>query len=254
MRKTKIFAVLIISALCILLMTALSVTVFAASPRVVDDADILNDTEQSTLNQRLDSLSGSLGLDIVIVTVDSLDGKSVKLYADDYYDDNGYGAGDSDSGILLLVCMGTREYAISTCGDAMDIFGESDLDSLEYAFADLLSYGDYYEAFDAFADKCEYIVKYDKRLSPIWIVISLTVGAVIAGIVIWSMVSKHKNVKMQRSAESYMLRNTFHIDRSRDVFLYSHVTRRLKPQNNSSSGGSSRSSSGRSHGGRSGRF
>ncbi len=254
MKKVKVFAGIIIAAICLSLTLALTLTVFASSLRVVDDADILSETEESELRQKLDSLSEALGTDIVVVTVSSIGDKDVKLYADDYYDDNGYGLGESYSGILLLVSLESREYAISTYGDAMDIFGESDLDSLEYAFVGLLSDGEYYEAFDTFANECEHIIKYDKRLSPIWIFISLLVGGAVGGIVVWNMVSKHKNVKMQRSAESYMLRHTFRLDRSRDVFLYSHVTRRLKPQNNSSSGGSSRSSSGRSHGGRSGSF
>lgn len=46
---------------------------------------------------------------MIIVTVDSLNGKTVEEYADDYYDDNGYGYGENNSGILFLVAMDDRE-------------------------------------------------------------------------------------------------------------------------------------------------
>ncbi len=255
MRNVKFFVSLLTFALIILIISSFILSASAAMPRVVDGDDLLTDEEESVLLRKLDYLSEEYRQDIVIVTVKSLGGKSSKLYADDFFDDNGYGYGESRSGILLLVCLSTRDYAISTSGDAMDIFGESDLDGLEDAFVSYLSSGDYFEAFNAFADECEYIIKYDKRLSPGWILAALAFGLVTAVIVISSMCKKHKNVKSQRAANNYILRNSFNLKRSRDVFLYSTVTRRVKPQNDSSgSSGRSRSSSGRSHGGRSGKF
>lgn len=63
-------------------------------PRLVDDADILTDSEEKELNQQLDTVSEEQECDVIIVTVDSLNGKTVEEYADDYYDDNGYGYGE----------------------------------------------------------------------------------------------------------------------------------------------------------------
>ena len=77
-------------------------------PRLVDDADILTDSEEKELNQQLDTVSEEQECDVIIVTVDSLNGKTVEEYADDYYDDNGYGYGENDSGILFLVAMDDR--------------------------------------------------------------------------------------------------------------------------------------------------
>ncbi len=249
-----LFKIIPVIIAAVLIFGALSA--YAASPRVVDEADILTELEEERLEAKLDELSEKYSQDIVVVTVMGLGGKDVKLYADDYFDDNGYGYGDTYTGILLLVDMVSRQYAISTCGDAIEIFGESDLDSLEDAFLYDLSNGYYYDAFDAFADECAYIIKYDKRLEPIWLIITLIVGAVIAFLTVNSMTSKHKNVKPQPSANRYMMRNTFRVDRSRDVYLYSHVTRVRRPRDNGGGGSSGRSvsSSGRSHGGRSGSF
>ena len=60
-------------------------------PRLADDADLLTDSEEKELNQQLDTVSEEQECDVIVVTVDSLNGKTVEEYADDYYDDNGYG-------------------------------------------------------------------------------------------------------------------------------------------------------------------
>ncbi len=252
MKNIKKFSFTIILALCLCLPLSLSASAEPSRPRVVDGAALLTNSESIELTEKLDRISLEYHLDVAVVTTYSLNGKSAVTYAMDFYEEAGYGQGDGFSGIMLLVAMEFSDYYILTSGDAMDIFSEGDLDSLEDAFLDSLSAGEYLEAFDAFAGECEYIIKYDGRLTPIWILISLIVGAVVAGLIIWNMLSKHKNVKAQKTANSYMRNDTFRLDRSRDIYLYSHVTRVLKPQNNSSSG--SRSSSGRSYGGRGGKF
>ena len=62
--------------------------VFAAedAPRLVDGADLLTDSEETALRDKLDEISERPQVDMVIVTTDSLEGKSPKEFADDYYD------------------------------------------------------------------------------------------------------------------------------------------------------------------------
>ena len=57
--------------------------------------------------------------DVIVVTVASLDGKTAESYADDYFDFNGYGLGQDRDGILLLLSMEDRDWAISTHGFAL---------------------------------------------------------------------------------------------------------------------------------------
>ncbi len=255
-KNWKIFA----AAITVALIFALPLSASADSDRVVDNLDLLTSDDEDVLETKLDTLSEELGHDIAVVTTGSLDGKNIKLYADDYYDFNGYGMGDDDSGILLVVYINAenksdRQWAFTLYGRADDIFTESDMTALTNAFLDDLSDGYYFDAFDAYAEKCEDIIINDNKVSPVAAAFVLILGAAVGGIVVWAMCSKYKSVRSQRSANSYMRRDSFHVDRSRDVYLYSHVTRRVKPQNNgSSSSGRSTGSSGRSHGGRSGRF
>jgi len=62
--------------------------------------------------------------------------------------------------------------------------------------------------------------------------------------------------KPMHSAEDYLTEGTYRLTRSQDLFLYSNLTKTPRPQQNTSGSGSGthRSSSGRSHGGRGGKF
>ncbi len=251
LKKLSLILVLLLSLSALFMIWA---SAESDAPKLIDRAELLSEAEGEGLEKKLDALSVKYGHDIIVITEDYPYTADTALYARDLYEEMGYGQGEDLSGILLYIYFDTfgGGYELVTSGSARDIF-DDELDALSEVFVDMLSDGDYYKAFEAFADECEYLIKYEDILPPIWIFISLIVGAVIGGIVIWSMTSKHKGVKMQKSANNYLMRSTFRLDRSRDVYLYSLVTRTVKPQNNSSSGGG-RSSSGRSYGGKSGRF
>lgn len=271
--------------LCLLLIGSLTISVFASdAPKVVDNAGLLTSEEITNLTARANDTIEQCQMDVVIVTVDSLDGKTVQEYADDYYDDNGYGYGDDYSGILFLIAMDTREWYMSTCGEAIYIFTDYGLDRLGEEVVPYLSSGSYFEAFDTwlyrlpqyceeyrngspvdgYVQPDEYypeygdeIVYYEPEYEPNHLV-SLLIGAVVALVVILIMRSQMNTAKQQKHAVGYMKDGSYHLRTCRDLYLYSRVTKTPKPQNNGGSrgGGSSvhRSSGGRSHGGRGGRF
>ena len=64
-------------------------------PRVVDEADLLTDTEESELLAQVDEISERQQVDVAVVTVNSLEGKDIQDYTADYYDYNGYGMGEN---------------------------------------------------------------------------------------------------------------------------------------------------------------
>ena len=120
-------------------------------PRVVDDANLLTDSEEKQLLSKLDEISQRQKVDVVVVTVDSLGGKSAMAYADDFYDYNGYGFGTSHDGVLLLVAMGTRDYWISTTGYGIKAFTDKGIDYISDKFVSYLSDAEYAKAFDTYA-------------------------------------------------------------------------------------------------------
>lgn len=233
---------------CLFLILALAGTVSAAPDRMDDSAELLTFAQEASIEQQLNEVSQEYGVDVVIVTMDSLGGKSAQAYADDYYDNGGYG----EDGVLLLVSMGYRDWSVSTSGKCIRAFGDSELDAIEEDVIPCLSRGDYDEAFSRFAQLCGSTMKaYEAGPSGVAIVICIAVGVIVAFIATGAMKGQLKSVRAQADARSYITPGSLQLTKHLDLFLYRNISRRAKPQNSS---GSHRSSSGRSHGGRSGKF
>ena len=228
---------LILSTMCVM-------PVFAQNEMaayVVDDAGLLTDSEENSLNETLKEISNRQNCQVVVVTTNSLDGKSAEAYAGDYYDYNGYGK----DGILLLVSMEDRDYGISTCGYATEAFST------------------YAKQCDKFLTQAKEGAAYDSSnmphepLSSMWILISFVAGLVIALIIVACMIAKLKSVHMQAAAGNYVKDGSVDISEMRDLYLYSNITKRARPKNDNNNGGGSSthiSSSGETHGGTSGKF
>ena len=279
MLKRKIIPVFLASVLAVSGTTGFSVGVFsenvyaseeANTQRLADFADLLDADQKEELEVKLDQISENYDCDVVVDIEESIDGMDPTAYADDFFDYNDYGMGNDKSGILFMLTMSERKWAISTHGEAISIFTDA---GQEYITDNIVSYfsdGDYYEGFTQFADLCEkFIVQaqsgepYDTGNLPeeeipfyISFLIALVIGFVIALIVSLVMRSGMKTVHMKPDAADYMKAGSLHINRSRDMFLYHHVTLTEKPKNDNSGGGSSThtSSSGETHGGSSGSF
>lgn len=243
-----------------------SVSVGAASPLLDDSAGLLFDAEANRLSDKLDEISNEHNVDVVIVTVHSIDVKSARAYADDYYDTHGYG----EDGILLLISMEYRDWWISTSGSCITAFTDAGLEYIEDIIVSYFSDESFYEGFMLFADLCDSFLTeaskgqpydyenmpkepYDIKTS---IIVSLVIGIIVALIATGVMKGQLNTVRPQTRADDYVKDGSMRVTGSRDLYLYSHVDRRARPQNNGGSRGSSvrMSSSGRSHGGRGGRF
>lgn len=266
--KKNILGVLLAIILCV----AMAAPAFAVSdmPRLVDYAGLLTDSEQVELLAKLNEISVRQQADIVVVTANTLEGKTPESYADDFYDYNGYGFGKDCDGVLLLISMEDRDWCISTCGYGMTAITD---DGVTYISGKLLSDlqdGDYAAVFSAYAELCDEFITQAKTGEPydgsnmpktpfnfgMWLIVSLAVGLIIALIATGSMKKKLKSVQKQSAAADYVRANSMNITDSRDIFLYNTVTRTEKPKSSDSSGGSSThtSSSGQTHGGGSGKF
>ena len=242
----------------VLLITALVIPVYAAWPKIVDDANLLTDDEISALSQQAQSIAQEYSMDVAIVTVPSINGAYIESYADDYYDNHGYGFGDDYSGVLLLIVMDTREWAISTCGETIAALPDWAIDELFYAMSDDLSDGYYYLAFSAYLEELEQLFRdyLDEQTVDAGdylriALIALVVGAAVGGIAILVMRGQMNTARAQSGATSYLAAGSFRLTNRFDIYLYSNTSRTRKAQSTSST---HRSSGGRSHGGGHGRF
>ena len=248
-----------------LLILGMTLFVSAASmPRLVDGADLLSDSEEAELLSMLDEISERQMLDVVIVTANTLEGKSPMAYADDFYDDHGYGFGASYDGVLLLISMEDRDWWISTCGYGITAFTDYGISCLSDRFLPDLGNGFYADAFETFARGCDEYISLARNGTPFDVgsepfdpasslLIAAVIGLIAAWIVVGSMKAQLKSVR-QQNAGSYLKEGSLQLTDSRELYLYRNVHRTVKQE--SSSGGSSthRSSSGRSHGRGGGKF
>lgn len=271
MRQKKAMKILAAFLLCLCMgITALPVFASGSLPNLVDDAGLLDSSQREELEETLSEISQTYQCDVVVVTKNSLGGKAATPYADDYYDEKGYGYGEAGDGILLLVAMQERQWAISTKGDGIRIFTDAGQEYMVEKFRPYLSDGDYEKAFLCFADICEDFLAqadlgtpYDvgnmpkEKLSPWWILAAAVIGFVISLLVTGVMKGQLKTVKRKPTADNYIKDGSFVLRRERDVFLYRNVSRVKKPEPQSGGGGGSSthtSSSGSTHGGSSGGF
>ena len=256
--KKKIFSL----ALVLLLFVFCALPAFAAEyERLVDFAGVLSAEDYDYLLEQLDDISEEQECDVVAVITESLEGKTSTEYADDFFDYNGYGYGKERGGVLFLISLEDRDWAVSTHGFGYDALTGDALDLMVDGFYPYLEGDDYAGAIASYAGSCDSLLSaarkgetYKASFDVLFALgVSLAVGFLIALIVVSVMKGKLKTVRFQAAATEYVRPGSMNVTLNRDIFLYRIVTRREK-ENKSSGSGGHYSSSGSFHGGRSGKF
>ena len=246
----------------------------------VDSAKVLTTEELESLKSKLAQISDENNIDVGVVTVDYLDGKSAQEFANDLFEQNKFGKGENRDGILLLVATEDREWAMSTHGSAKEAFNEEGLDFLSGEFLPYLAENDYYSAFENFANNArelgamyvlgdpygeeeyvddenypidENIVEEEKGINnEVWIPLSIVIGCAISLVIMMMYKSQLKSVKSESRADDYLM--DMKLVKSQDIFLYRTVTRTMRPKNENNSSDFSSGGGGGDYGGSSGSF
>ena len=238
--KRKLLTMLVVVMLCV----SLTISASAASGAdIYDEADLLSSAEETQIAEKLSKIGEQFDAQIVIMTVPTSDG-SIDTFVEDVYDSMNMGYGENQNGVLLLVCMDSREYRILSNGYAGEAIGMDQIDAISGAIVSDLSDGDYADAFITFADNCAYYLDGYLNGYPFNagknLVVALIIG-VVAGVIVAFILKKQlKSVRQQKQANVYIKSGSMQITASRDLFLYRDVTRTKKASSSSSSGGSSR--------------
>ena len=257
MKKKSIFVCAVMSFICF------SAPLFGQD-RLVDNAGLLDSSQARNLEQELDRVSKTYDFDLVIVTEKSIGSASAMDYADDFFDYNGYGLGGDRDGCLFLQVTEDRDYWFSTSGRGTDVYNTAAFNRLESEVVKHLKKNNYYDAYLAFVKTSEEFLKLDAKgrsynyisaYFPVFIIASWILALLIGIIVVAAWKKDMNNALLMTQAGSYMVPGTLSFTERRERFLYSTVTRTEKPKSTSSSGGGIHtSSSGRSHGGRGGKY
>ena len=243
-----------------------SVYAQAKVPRLVDNADVLTDSEEKSLLAKLNEISERQQIDVIIVTTYNAEYNTITQFADDY---NGSNFGDDGDSILLAMDFGKRDWAISTKGKAISIFTDAGQKYMTDKFLPYLSDGDAYKGFETYANLCDKFIEqyktgsaYDvgnlpKERNMVFLIGASVIPALLLALAVcYGMTSQLKTVRRQYAADNYELNNSFYVNTAEDFFLYKRLSRTRRESSSSSGGGSSthRSSSGGTYGGSSGKF
>lgn len=229
--------------------------------RVIDEADILTDSEEKELDAKIATIEQSHKVRILIGTMKSTDGTPLGKIANNVVDqipaDNGT--------IVLLLSMKERDWYISTDNKMrVRITDGKGVEYLSGEFLPDLKEGKYAAAFTAFAATTdEMLTYYEKEGEPydpanafdlMALGIALACALILGGTIYYMLYEYESNVRSAAEADAYLNHDSFQLTQSEDNFLYTTVTRRAKEKRESSSSNVSTSSSDSSHGGGGGKF
>lgn len=276
--------------LFLMLMAVLLPAAALADKQVIDDAGVIDAETEAEITRVIDRIEQEYQIDLVVlVTYDvpddhSEEGWRIQAYADDFFDNGGYGMGPDFSGMLYLIDLNNRAPCISTLGVMREYLNDYRIESLFDRSYSYLAYGQYGKAaLSVMNGTGEYLRQgrekgtflYDQQtgerrsglynpLEGFEILLAAGGGVAVAAILIAS-VSGAYNLK--GSTYSYQVdeKSAFSLTRDDEQYLRQTVSRMARSSGSgggrggSGGGGRShgsavhRSSSGRSHGGGVGR-
>ena len=96
--------------LILLLPTAGAVNYPQVRGYVTDNANIIDQPYEEKITQLAQTIEKESTVEIAVVTVESLEGESIAMYAVKFFEQAGIGKKDKDNGLLILVAKNEREY------------------------------------------------------------------------------------------------------------------------------------------------
>ena len=242
---------IIIIALTLILAAMLAFPSFAddSIPRYYEEYDLLSDDEEASINAKLEEMSDRLDADVVIWVTSffgNLDEESFidacrKHISNNFgYKSNGY--------VIMMIDIEEEEnylYIYPEGKVASKAFSDEYLDDLGDDVMSLMESDKCFEAMNKYADSCDEAITESQKVkyfSVTRLIIAAVIGLIIGASVTGSNKAKLKTVRSKTEANYYVREGSMTVTDSRDIYLYSKVTRTEKPRNDGSSG-----SSGSSH-------
>ena len=146
----------------VLAILLLSPLIALAQSQVIDNANLFTGTEVSRMEEVIARIEKAHQVDMVVLTTYDVPKDysesmwRVRDYADDYYDNGGYGMGPDFSGMLILLDMNNRVIWLSTGGVMIDYITDArEEDIIDRAY-NSLTYGRYGDAMIAALSRVEH--------------------------------------------------------------------------------------------------
>ncbi len=224
--------------------------------RVFDVADQLSDQEEEKLEKLIARKEKAIGADIVLVTIndDSIQSDSaMRDYAQNYYEENGFGWDQPNGDGLIYVDNWANGYTwMATTGKVAEKFQRDTIDFIIEKTNQKVNkhpYQAYKTLVNTSALQMQNLNVFQWNIRPIWVLVISIVGMLIfAGIELSGHGGRDTVVK-----STYLGKNGVRMNEKRDLFLHSHISRvKIKSDNDHGGGGGSIGGS-NGHGGGGGR-
>jgi len=260
----KFFCLVFLVAAALYTFNGPRVNAESTQQRVFDTAELFTAKEVEKLETAIEEVKADQEVDIIILTIDDAGGKSAQDYADDFYDEGGYGFGGPEGpGILYLIDMDNRRMEISTAGTAITYFTDERIEIILDKLYNDVSNENYYGSAKTFIKYAGLYMNLapgesipNQPITWVHVLICLAGALIIGSIIVFLMLLPSlRGGKSTVSGNDYFVNSSANVRNKQDIFVNQTVTRRRiePPKNNGGGGGgfsSTRtSSSGRTHGG-----
>lgn len=229
---------------------------------VFDAADILPYEEWAELEARAADISKRQHCGVYFALVDDYTVIADDVYEATYqiYHELELGSGEDRDGIIVLLSMDNRKYAMFVYGEyaeyAFDTYGQ---DELEGRFLGFFGYDDWYGGITHYLDACDEFLTTADAGKPVresilpTVAMSVTFACIISAIICFFKMGSMKSVRRKKEANAYLADGGVNLTEKEDRYTHTTTTRTSIKKESSGSGGSS-SERGGGGSGRSGSF
>lgn len=232
---------------------------------IFDNSDLLTFDEWEKLEARAADISQRHGCGVYVAFVDDFteygDGNDVYKTTYQLYHSNELGMGENRDGIIILLSMAERDYAMFVYGTyAETAFNSYGQEKLEKAFLGNFKEDDWYGGVSNYLSTCdEYLTRADAgkpvRESPaLLIAIAVVASCLLSGAICLFLKRSMKTVHQKVEANEYVAPGGLQLSKQYDRYTHTtEVRSKISSSDDSSSSGTS-SCSGGGGSGRSGKF
>lgn len=221
-----------------------------AQQYVFDTAELLSESEIENLNTKLSQISDIHKIGIYVVTIQDYEeyGYSIEEAAESIYEQNNFGIGEQNQGLMLLLSMKDRSFDLDSFNNGK-IFTSSKKERIQEAFLDDFKENSWYSGFNDFASETDSIITaYEIRVAngemdeesimclTIGIIVILVISLIISFARLSSEKGKLNNIKLADEANAYESEKGVNFTVSKDIFTHS-TTRTIHHESSSSSSG-----------------
>ena len=229
---------------------------------IFDFSDLLPYEEWEELEARARDITNGQHCGVYFVLIDDYTDYGDDVYKVTYqlYHEGQLGFGDGRDGVIALLSMTNRKYAMFVYGEYAEyVFNTYGQEELENRFLGFFEYDDWYGGISHYLDACDEFLTLAAAGDPVrlsyweYFPVGVALGFLGAGLICLFLLRGMKSVKRKKEANAYIADGGLHLTVERDEFQRTVVTRSTI-EKESSGGGSSRSESGGGGSGRSGSF